>query len=110
MDIKQLLWQKKTYETYNTRIPTEETNKRQIKHKEFIVSSCTKKRWWTLNTYSEKKKQIFLSAPFTISLPLWIDDPIIREYYSLDLTSERKLPLMKFTFTASNAFDRLQTK
>lgn len=63
-----------------------------------------------LNTYSEKKKQILLSAPFTISLSLRIDDPIIREYCSLDLTSERKLQLMKFTFTASNAFDQFQTK
>lgn len=45
MGIKQLLRQKRTYETYNTRFRTEETNKRQIKQKEFIVSSCTKRKY-----------------------------------------------------------------
>lgn len=63
MGIKQLLRQKRTYETYNTRVRTEETNKRQIKQKEFIVSSCTKRKYGERWTRILKRKNKFSDNP-----------------------------------------------
>lgn len=80
MDIKQLLWQKKTYETYNTRISTEETNKRQIKHKEFIVSSCTKKKMVNVEHVFWKEKTNFSFSSvyyFFAIVNRWSDNPRI---------------------------------